>query len=157
MPYLAQAARKAVIVGTAGDVSSLPALPQIFSQADTSLKRWILEFAARRKKAEVRNGIIRNDSLWDKLFFNKIQVRNFRKESKVKGLSFLLPMTDLPWSQCGPFACWWTAGNCYSLANGRRINWIEKGNGTQLVIEWPFALTFATLILFMYLFFKHRA
>ncbi|XP_062358048.1 long-chain-fatty-acid--CoA ligase 6 isoform X7 [Cinclus cinclus] len=46
---------------------------KIFSQADTSLKRWILEFAARRKKAEVQNGIIRNDSLWDKLFFNKIQ------------------------------------------------------------------------------------
>ncbi|KAM6055209.1 long-chain-fatty-acid--CoA ligase 6 isoform 1-T1 [Theristicus caerulescens] len=46
---------------------------KIFSQADTSLKRWILEFAAKRKKAEVQNGIIRNDSLWDKLFFNKIQ------------------------------------------------------------------------------------
>ncbi|XP_025974009.2 long-chain-fatty-acid--CoA ligase 6 isoform X1 [Dromaius novaehollandiae] len=46
---------------------------KIFSQADTSLKRWMLEFAARRKKAEVRSGIIRNDSLWDKLFFNKIQ------------------------------------------------------------------------------------
>ncbi|XP_068815472.1 long-chain-fatty-acid--CoA ligase 6 isoform X9 [Struthio camelus] len=46
---------------------------KIFSQADTSLKRWALEFAARRKKAEVRNGIIRNDSVWDKLFFNKIQ------------------------------------------------------------------------------------
>ncbi|KAI1234061.1 hypothetical protein IHE44_0003771 [Lamprotornis superbus] len=46
---------------------------KIFSQADTTLKRWILEFAAGRKKAEVRNGIIRNDSLWDKLFFNKIQ------------------------------------------------------------------------------------
>ncbi|XP_050569586.1 long-chain-fatty-acid--CoA ligase 6 isoform X7 [Cygnus atratus] len=46
---------------------------KIFSQADTSLKRWVLEFAAKRKKAEVRNGIIRNDSLWDKLFFNKIQ------------------------------------------------------------------------------------
>uniref|UniRef100_A0A8C5X827 Long-chain-fatty-acid--CoA ligase n=1 Tax=Malurus cyaneus samueli TaxID=2593467 RepID=A0A8C5X827_9PASS len=51
---------------------------KIFSQADTSLKRWILEFAARRKKAEVRNGIIRNDSLWDKLFFNKIQVSYLR-------------------------------------------------------------------------------
>ncbi|KFV73544.1 Long-chain-fatty-acid--CoA ligase 6, partial [Struthio camelus australis] len=49
---------------------------KIFSQADTSLKRWALEFAARRKKAEVRNGIIRNDSVWDKLFFNKIQVRD---------------------------------------------------------------------------------
>ncbi|XP_019334182.1 long-chain-fatty-acid--CoA ligase 6 isoform X1 [Alligator mississippiensis] len=46
---------------------------KIFSQADTPLKRWLLEFAAKRKKAEVRSGIIRNDSLWDKLFFNKIQ------------------------------------------------------------------------------------
>ncbi|KAF1526918.1 Long-chain-fatty-acid--CoA ligase 6, partial [Aptenodytes patagonicus] len=63
---------------------------KIFSQADTSLKRWILEFAARRKKAEVRNGIIRNDSLWDKLFFNKIQVRNLRSESKVKELQLFL-------------------------------------------------------------------
>uniref|UniRef100_A0A7M4EVT5 Long-chain-fatty-acid--CoA ligase n=1 Tax=Crocodylus porosus TaxID=8502 RepID=A0A7M4EVT5_CROPO len=46
---------------------------KIFSQADTPVKRWLLEFAAKRKKAEVRSGIIRNDSLWDKLFFNKIQ------------------------------------------------------------------------------------
>uniref|UniRef100_U3I5L4 Long-chain-fatty-acid--CoA ligase n=1 Tax=Anas platyrhynchos platyrhynchos TaxID=8840 RepID=U3I5L4_ANAPP len=51
---------------------------KIFSQADTSLKRWILEFAAKRKKAEVRNGIIRNDSLWDKL------------KSKVKELCLFL-------------------------------------------------------------------
>lgn len=49
--------------------------PQIFSQADTPLKRWLLEFAAKRKQAEVRSGIIRNDSIWDELFFNKIQVR----------------------------------------------------------------------------------
>ncbi|XP_067423558.1 long-chain-fatty-acid--CoA ligase 6 isoform X2 [Emydura macquarii macquarii] len=46
---------------------------KIFSQADTALKRWLLEFAAKRKKAEVQSGIIRNDSVWDKLFFNKIQ------------------------------------------------------------------------------------
>lgn len=68
-------------------------LLQIFSQADTTLKRWILEFAAGRKKAEVRNGIIRNDSLWDKLFFNKIQVGDSRSESEVKELLFLLAMT----------------------------------------------------------------
>lgn len=73
-----------------------PVLPQIFSQADTSLKRWILEFAAKRKKAEVRNGIIRNDSLWDKLFFNKIQVSDSRSESQVKELSFLLAVTGFP-------------------------------------------------------------
>uniref|UniRef100_UPI00398EDE91 long-chain-fatty-acid--CoA ligase 6-like isoform X4 n=1 Tax=Pristiophorus japonicus TaxID=55135 RepID=UPI00398EDE91 len=46
---------------------------KIFSQAGTPVKRWLLEFAARRKAIEVRNGIIRNDSLWDKLFFKKIQ------------------------------------------------------------------------------------
>ncbi|XP_046950984.1 long-chain-fatty-acid--CoA ligase 6 isoform X1 [Lynx rufus] len=46
---------------------------KIFSQADTPLKRWLLEFAAKRKQAEVRKGIIRNDSIWDELFFNKIQ------------------------------------------------------------------------------------
>ncbi|XP_006872996.1 PREDICTED: long-chain-fatty-acid--CoA ligase 6 isoform X4 [Chrysochloris asiatica] len=46
---------------------------KIFSQANTPLKRWILEFVAKRKRAEVRSGIIRNDSIWDELFFNKIQ------------------------------------------------------------------------------------
>ncbi|XP_038182364.1 long-chain-fatty-acid--CoA ligase 6 isoform X1 [Arvicola amphibius] len=46
---------------------------KIFHQADTSLKRWLLEFAAKRKQAEVQSGIIRNNSIWDDLFFNKIQ------------------------------------------------------------------------------------
>ncbi|KAB0385699.1 hypothetical protein FD755_000655 [Muntiacus reevesi] len=46
---------------------------KIFSQADTPLKRWLLEFAAKRKQAEVRSGIIRNNSIWDELFFNKVQ------------------------------------------------------------------------------------
>ncbi|CAB1352969.1 unnamed protein product, partial [Coregonus sp. 'balchen'] len=47
---------------------------KIFSQANTPLKRWLLNFAAKRKGAEVSNGIIRMDSLWDKIFFSKIQV-----------------------------------------------------------------------------------
>ncbi|XP_048399232.1 long-chain-fatty-acid--CoA ligase 6-like isoform X4 [Stegostoma tigrinum] len=46
---------------------------KIFSQAGTPVRRWLLEFAARRKAIEVQNGIIRNNSLWDKLFFKKIQ------------------------------------------------------------------------------------
>ncbi|XP_072002071.1 long-chain-fatty-acid--CoA ligase 6 isoform X3 [Engystomops pustulosus] len=46
---------------------------KIFSQADTPVKRWILEFASRRKEAEVRRGVIRNNSLWDKLLFNRVQ------------------------------------------------------------------------------------
>ncbi|MBN3315417.1 ACSL6 ligase, partial [Atractosteus spatula] len=46
---------------------------KIFSQASNPVKRWLLEFAARRKSAEVHSGIIRNDSVWDKIFFSKIQ------------------------------------------------------------------------------------
>ncbi|NXV40483.1 ACSL1 ligase, partial [Uria aalge] len=45
----------------------------IFGQADTSLKRWMLDFASKRKEAELRSGIVRNNSFWDKLIFRKIQ------------------------------------------------------------------------------------
>uniref|UniRef100_A0A8C9DUT2 Long-chain-fatty-acid--CoA ligase n=1 Tax=Prolemur simus TaxID=1328070 RepID=A0A8C9DUT2_PROSS len=46
---------------------------RIFGQANTTLKRWLLDFASKRKEAELRRGIIRNNSLWDKLIFHKIQ------------------------------------------------------------------------------------
>uniref|UniRef100_A0A8C6ZRJ6 Arachidonate--CoA ligase n=1 Tax=Nothoprocta perdicaria TaxID=30464 RepID=A0A8C6ZRJ6_NOTPE len=45
----------------------------IFGQANTSLKRWMLDFASKRKEAELRSGIIRNNSFWDKFIFRKIQ------------------------------------------------------------------------------------
>uniref|UniRef100_A0A668AR30 Long-chain-fatty-acid--CoA ligase n=1 Tax=Myripristis murdjan TaxID=586833 RepID=A0A668AR30_9TELE len=50
---------------------------KIFSQANSPLKRWLLNFAAKRKSAEVSSGIIRSDSIWDKIFFSKIQVSVF--------------------------------------------------------------------------------
>ncbi|NXN43218.1 ACSL1 ligase, partial [Rhinoptilus africanus] len=57
-------------------VSALP-MPvfnlKIFGQADTSLKRWMLDFASKRKEAELRSGIVRNNSFWDKVIFRKIQ------------------------------------------------------------------------------------
>ncbi|XP_019390233.1 PREDICTED: long-chain-fatty-acid--CoA ligase 1 isoform X2 [Crocodylus porosus] len=46
---------------------------KIFGQANTSLKRWILDFASKRKEAELRSGVVRNNSLWDKVIFRKIQ------------------------------------------------------------------------------------
>lgn len=46
---------------------------RIFAQANTTLKQWLLDFASKRKEAELRSGIIRNNSLWDKLIFHKIQ------------------------------------------------------------------------------------
>ncbi|TSQ35263.1 Long-chain-fatty-acid--CoA ligase 1 [Bagarius yarrelli] len=46
---------------------------KIFGQANTPLKKWILEFAFRRKEAEMKSGIMRRNSLWDKLIFKKVQ------------------------------------------------------------------------------------
>ncbi|XP_035524890.1 long-chain-fatty-acid--CoA ligase 1-like [Morone saxatilis] len=46
---------------------------KIFGQANSSLKRWVLGFAYRRKEAEIMKGIVRRDSIWDRLIFRKVQ------------------------------------------------------------------------------------
>ncbi|XP_045408358.1 long-chain-fatty-acid--CoA ligase 1 isoform X3 [Lemur catta] len=55
------------------DCSAFVKMTEIFGQANTTLKRWLLDFASKRKEAELRRGIIRNNSVWDKLIFHKIQ------------------------------------------------------------------------------------
>ena len=42
--------------------------------AGSPLKRWLLDFASRRKMAEFKSGVVRQDSMWDKFIFKKIQV-----------------------------------------------------------------------------------
>ncbi|NXF02003.1 ACSL1 ligase, partial [Smithornis capensis] len=68
LPYLANCP---FWIGTF--VLSLKVFACIFGQADTSLKRWLLDFASKRKEAELRSGIVRNNSFWDKVIFRKIQ------------------------------------------------------------------------------------
>ncbi|KAL6110742.1 acsl1 [Pungitius sinensis] len=46
---------------------------KVFSQANTPLKKWLLDFAFRRKEAELKSGVVRTDSMWDKLIFKKVQ------------------------------------------------------------------------------------
>ncbi|XP_043911777.1 long-chain-fatty-acid--CoA ligase 5 [Protopterus annectens] len=46
---------------------------KVQSGLNTPFKKRLLEFALARKHAEVKNGIIRNNSIWDKLIFQKIQ------------------------------------------------------------------------------------
>ncbi|XP_013767833.1 long-chain-fatty-acid--CoA ligase 1-like isoform X2 [Pundamilia nyererei] len=46
---------------------------KIFGLANSPWKRWLLEFAFKRKHSEIMKGIIRKDSIWDKLIFNKVQ------------------------------------------------------------------------------------
>ncbi|XP_076025837.1 long-chain-fatty-acid--CoA ligase 1-like [Genypterus blacodes] len=46
---------------------------KIFGQANSSLKRWVLGYAFRQKEAEMKNGIVRQNSIWDRLIFRKVQ------------------------------------------------------------------------------------
>ncbi|RVE68422.1 hypothetical protein OJAV_G00091250 [Oryzias javanicus] len=46
---------------------------KILGSVKSPLGRALLHFAVQRKQAELSRGIIRNNSLWDKLMFNKIQ------------------------------------------------------------------------------------
>ncbi|KAM3624334.1 uncharacterized protein V6R79_022146 [Siganus canaliculatus] len=46
---------------------------KVFSQANTPLKKWLLDFAFSRKEAELKNGVVRKDSMWDTLIFKKVQ------------------------------------------------------------------------------------
>ncbi|NXT63764.1 ACSL5 ligase, partial [Chaetops frenatus] len=46
---------------------------KIQSGANTPVKRCLLNFAVFMKMAEIKQGIFRNDSIWDKLVFRKVQ------------------------------------------------------------------------------------
>nr|XP_033799325.1 long-chain-fatty-acid--CoA ligase 1 isoform X2 [Geotrypetes seraphini] len=46
---------------------------KIISQANTGLKKWLVNLAFRKKEAELKSGIMRRNSLWDKLVFHKVQ------------------------------------------------------------------------------------
>ncbi|KAB1271481.1 Long-chain-fatty-acid--CoA ligase 5, partial [Camelus dromedarius] len=60
-----------------------PAVPRLLNrvydkvqnEARTPLKKFLLNLAISYKLSEVKRGIIRRDSFWDKLIFSKIQVR----------------------------------------------------------------------------------
>ncbi|XP_029953858.1 long-chain-fatty-acid--CoA ligase 5 [Salarias fasciatus] len=46
---------------------------RVQSGAKSSFKKWLLNFAVERKYAEVKEGIIRKNSIWDKLIFHRVQ------------------------------------------------------------------------------------
>uniref|UniRef100_A0A8C1JVG6 Arachidonate--CoA ligase n=1 Tax=Cyprinus carpio TaxID=7962 RepID=A0A8C1JVG6_CYPCA len=48
-------------------------LNRMFDKVNSPLKRRILEFAFRRKENEMKSGIMRRDSVWDKIIFKKVQ------------------------------------------------------------------------------------
>ncbi|NXA16048.1 ACSL1 ligase, partial [Sapayoa aenigma] len=85
----------------------------IFGQADSSLKRWLLDFASKRKEAELRSGIVRNNSFWDKVIFRKIQVCLKASELKFAIAEFHMNGYNLFFEGYGQTEC--TAGCSLSL------------------------------------------
>uniref|UniRef100_A0A7N8XI21 Arachidonate--CoA ligase n=1 Tax=Mastacembelus armatus TaxID=205130 RepID=A0A7N8XI21_9TELE len=52
-----------------------PVVPRLLNRVydKSPFQKWLLNFAVQRKHAEVSQGIIRNNSIWDKLIFHKVQ------------------------------------------------------------------------------------
>lgn len=48
----------------------------------------MLDFASKRKEAELKSGIVRNNSFWDKIIFRKIQVCLKASEFKFVAVEF---------------------------------------------------------------------
>ncbi|XP_044136709.1 long-chain-fatty-acid--CoA ligase 6 isoform X3 [Bufo gargarizans] len=106
---------------------------KIFSQADTPIKRWILEFASRRKEAEVRRGVIRNNSLWDKLLFNKVQVyEGYGQTECTAGCTFTTPGDWTSGHVGAPLPC-----NFIKLVDVEEMNYFAaKGEG-EICVKGP--------------------
>uniref|UniRef100_A0A8C1LSV8 Arachidonate--CoA ligase n=1 Tax=Cyprinus carpio TaxID=7962 RepID=A0A8C1LSV8_CYPCA len=48
-------------------------LNRIYDKVSATHQRALLHYAVRRKQAELSSGVVRNNSVWDRLIFNKIQ------------------------------------------------------------------------------------
>ncbi|MGH0171063.1 UNVERIFIED_CONTAM: hypothetical protein FKN15_060329 [Acipenser sinensis] len=108
---------------------------KIFSQANSPVKRFLLEFAAKRKAAEVRSNIIRNDSLWDRLFFGKIQVyEGYGQTECTAGCTFTTPGDWTSGHVGAPLPC-----NLIKLVDVEEMNYFaskgEGENGTLRIID----------------------
>ncbi|TKS83101.1 Long-chain-fatty-acid--CoA ligase 6 [Collichthys lucidus] len=106
---------------------------KIFSQANSPLKRWLLNFAAKRKGAEVSSGIIRSDSIWDKIFFSKIQVYEAYGQTEcTAGCTFTTPGDWTPGHVGAPLPC-----NLIKLVDVPEKNYFaSKGEG-EVCVKGP--------------------
>ncbi|XP_067154076.1 long-chain-fatty-acid--CoA ligase 1 isoform X2 [Apteryx mantelli] len=106
---------------------------KIFGQANTSLKRWMLDFASKRKEAELRSGIIRNNSFWDKFIFQKIQFyEGYGQTECTAGCSLSLPGDWTAGHVGAPMPC-----NIIKLVDVEEMNYLAvKGEG-EVCVKGP--------------------
>uniref|UniRef100_A0A7N6FHW8 Arachidonate--CoA ligase n=1 Tax=Anabas testudineus TaxID=64144 RepID=A0A7N6FHW8_ANATE len=121
---------------------------KVFSQANTPLKKWLLDFAFRRKESELKSGVVRRDSMWDKLIFKKVQVNRTRLSSS----TFLLQIFYYSYGQTECTAgCTmsipgdWTAGhvgpplpcNAIKLVDVAEMNYLAVNGEGEVCVKGP--------------------
>uniref|UniRef100_A0AAQ6A0X2 Arachidonate--CoA ligase n=1 Tax=Amphiprion ocellaris TaxID=80972 RepID=A0AAQ6A0X2_AMPOC len=117
---------------------------KVFGQANTPLKRWLLDFAFRRKEAELKSGVVRKDSMWDKLIFKKVQVRMTRF---IKVLSFYegYGQTECTAGCSMSMPGDWTAGhvgpplpcNAIKLVDVAEMNYLAANGEGEVCVKGP--------------------
>uniref|UniRef100_A0A671M709 Arachidonate--CoA ligase n=1 Tax=Sinocyclocheilus anshuiensis TaxID=1608454 RepID=A0A671M709_9TELE len=84
---------------------------KILGSVTSPLKRAFLHYAVRRKQAELSSGVVRNNSMWDRLIFNKIQALSSFIHSSLS--FFLATLGCLIFEGYGQTEC--TAGCTFSM------------------------------------------
>ncbi|POI30485.1 hypothetical protein CIB84_005765, partial [Bambusicola thoracicus] len=126
---------------------------KIQSGANTPVKKFLLNFAATMKMIEVKQGIIRNDSLLDKLVFKKVQVSSSKCKGWVfKGCLRLLTQVFEAYGQteCSAGCTFsmpgdWTTGhvgpplvcNIIKLDDVEEMNYFSSNNEGEVCIKGP--------------------
>ncbi|KAJ6669055.1 hypothetical protein lerEdw1_007864 [Lerista edwardsae] len=106
---------------------------KVQSGAQTKFKRLLLNIAVARKQAEVKQGIIRNTSLWDKLVFKKIQIfEAYGQTECTGGCTFSMP-ADWTTGHVGPpLPC-----NVVKLEDVAEMNYFAANNEGEVCIKGP--------------------
>lgn len=106
---------------------------RIFGQANTTLKRWLLDFASKRKEAELRSGIIRNNSLWDRLIFHKVQFyEGYGQTECTAGCCLTMPGDWTAGHVGAPMPC-----NLIKLVDVEEMNYMAAEGEGEVCVKGP--------------------
>ncbi|CAM4497957.1 unnamed protein product [Leuciscus chuanchicus] len=106
---------------------------KIFGQANTPLKRWLLDFATSRKEAELRSGVVRTDSMWDKLIFSKVQFyEGYGQTECTAGCTMSLPGDWTAGHVGAPLPC-----NFVKLVDLAEMNYFAANGEGEVCVKGP--------------------
>uniref|UniRef100_A0A671Y2Y7 Long-chain-fatty-acid--CoA ligase n=1 Tax=Sparus aurata TaxID=8175 RepID=A0A671Y2Y7_SPAAU len=111
---------------------------KVQSGAKSPFKKWLLNFAVERKFAEVREGIIRSNSLWDKLIFHKVQeslggrvfLRAYGQTECTAGCTFTTPGDATSGHVGVPLPC-----NIVKLVDVEEMNYFASNGEGEVCIK----------------------